>query len=241
MGGSFDGKDNVRCASFRSHPQASCMKNRARCLQFLDDIMGKDEFHQFHDPFVDHCFCAKCEKKTVWYRGDPPEKYVLPIGWYRFGIKRRDDTEKHWLNMAMKSWPIAYHGSPTNVAASIMNERRIMFPGDKLKNGETLKVRLNNCFADKVAKDGKAIYVSPTITYAGHPNYAVPRKWKDGLAGQTVFQCKVKPKCYKKVRQTLNGKNYDPEIDDNEIEWITADRKGIVPYAVLVKLSPDWN
>jgi len=242
--GSFGAKSRELRYAFSSKPQASCKENMENCLKFLHSIINKETFKKFQDPFGNHCFCSKCATQRIWYRGKPAEKYVLPIGWYRFGIKMRPDMEKGRLKM--ESWPVAFHGAPTYVTESIMEHRRIMFPGDKLNNGTILPVRLAACHAKQVAKDGKVIYISPTINYAGHPNYARPKKWKGGLCGQVVFQCRVKPKSYKKFKETMTGFDgkgtiYDKDISNNEVEWVTADRVGVAPYAVLIKLSPAGN
>ena len=48
------------------------------------------------DPFVDRCYCKNCEPERIHKRGE--EKYGLPIGWYRYGIKIREDysENKYW-------------------------------------------------------------------------------------------------------------------------------------------------
>ena len=54
----------------------------------------------YRDIFIDRCFCKNCETKTVSYRGEPKVKYELPIGWYRFGIKIRDEYINNKIEMS---------------------------------------------------------------------------------------------------------------------------------------------
>ena len=46
------------------------------------------------DICIDKYFCKNCEIQLIWYRGESKVKYVLSIGWYRFGIKIRDEHIK---------------------------------------------------------------------------------------------------------------------------------------------------
>lgn len=128
------------------------------------------------DPFVDRCYCQNCEPNRIHNRGE--EKYALPIGWYRYGIKIRDDySEEHYIGM---NWPVAYHGTKKENILSIVNEKRILFPGDKLKNGTEIKIRHNNCWAENFKRS--PIYLSPSILYASQNLYAPSFKFNDKYA-----------------------------------------------------------
>ena len=64
-----------------------CLKLREQAKEFLSTLnLDNNDL----DPFVDHCFCENCEPKKIWYRGNPSEKYELPTGFYRYGIKIRN-------------------------------------------------------------------------------------------------------------------------------------------------------
>ena len=85
------------------------------------------------------------------------------------------------------------------------------------------------------------IYVSPSAKYSSTYYAKVSSFEYNGkkMKGQMLVQCRVKPDCFKKFPQTL-GKSWDPkrepEISSDEIEWVTADRQGVVPYGILVRV-----
>ena len=112
--------------------------------------------------FIDRCFCKNCEPQLIWYRGNPKIKYALPIGWYLFGIKIRDEYINNKIEMS--NWHVGYHGTSIKVAKSIVEHRRIMFPGDTLNDGTKLQIKDNNCFGNEFKNT--VIYLSHTIKYA---------------------------------------------------------------------------
>lgn len=103
-----------------------CEYLRDGAKKFLDSLYIPDD--QL-DHFADRCFCSNCEPKTIWYRGNPSEKYVLPTNWFRFGIKIREEYLERQVHLY--DWNVAYHGTKVGNIKSIINERRIMFPGDR--------------------------------------------------------------------------------------------------------------
>lgn len=179
---------------------------------------------------TDLCFCEKCEPKKVWMRGG--HKYVLPTGWFRVGLTPRH--EYLGRRNEIETWPVAYHGSGRDCLLSICKHHRVMFPGDTFDDGTKLKMKLNNCHADKLAGAGPVIYVSPSIIYASAPPYAIPFDL-GGRKAQAVFQVRVNPSAINKFRETLRNRYTDPEFDSGELEWVIQDREAVVPYGLLVR------
>ena len=83
----------------------------------------------------------------VWYRGNPKIKYALPISCYRFGIKFRDEYVNNKNEMANSH--VGYHGTSIKVAKSIVEHRRIMFPGYTLNDRTKLQIKHNNCLGNE--------------------------------------------------------------------------------------------
>ena len=86
----------------------------------------------------------------------------MPIGWYRFGIKIREEYINNKIEMS--NWHIGYHGTSKNVVKSIIEHRRIMFPGDTLNDGTKLEIKNGQCHTEGF--EGPVIYVTPSINYA---------------------------------------------------------------------------
>ena len=57
-----------------------------------------------------------------------------------------------------------------------------------------------------------------------------------GKEVKVVFQCRIKPGTYKKKPETLcfGNKTIDENFSNNEVEWITDDRKAVVPFGLLI-------
>ncbi|CAF3436859.1 unnamed protein product [Rotaria sp. Silwood2] len=184
------------------------------------------------DPFADRCFCVSCEPRQISERSG--EKYALPTGYYRYGIAiRREFTDKR---VYIEDWPVAFHGTRKDCVKSIICHRRIMFPNDILDDGTKLPVRHNQCWAKEVAPGAESvIYLSPTIKYSEHDVYAPPIGF-EGYSIKLVFQCRVKPNSFRKFPETLGRGNskFDPAFENDEIEWVTAERTAVVPYGLLI-------
>eukprot|EP00759_Apiculatamorpha_spiralis_P011542 PhF_6_TR18906/c0_g1_i4/m.27600 len=184
-------------------------------------------FADFHSAFTDLCFCSACQPAKVLDRGG--EKYVLPEGWFGFGINLREDIA---VNRAViENWPVAFHGFNPAVLNSILTSRKLVFPGDVLPSGTILPVKHGQCYS-KHFGGRPLVYVSPSIRYASFPIYATPIEI-EGVRVQLALQCRIRPGSYKKFPQTLKGTSrhidpavkdqpcFDPFIPDKEIEWPT--------------------
>lgn len=202
-----------------------CLQLRTFAKQFLETLnLSTSDM----DPFADRCFCENCEPVKIWYRGEPKEKYVLPTGFYRYGIKIRDE----YLHNKIKiyNWNVAYHGTKVELVKSIVEHRRIMFPGDVLNNGKVLPVLNGNFFGD----GSPAIYLTPSIKYASNNFYARPYSF-NGRIVKVIIQCRVKPGSFTKYRETVRARGViDNNFPNDEIEWVTHDRLAVVPYGLLI-------
>lgn len=202
-----------------------CLQLRTFAKQFLETLnLSRSDM----DSFADRCFCENCEPVKIWYRGEPKEKYVLPTGFYRYGIKIRDE----YLHNKIKiyNWNVAYHGTKVQLVKSIVEHRRIMFPGDVLNNGKVLPVLNGNFFGD----GSPAIYLTPSIKYASNNFYARPYSF-NGRIVKVIFQCRVKPGSFTKYRETVRAREViDNNFPNDEIEWVTHDRLAVVPYGLLI-------
>ena len=222
----FKNKSNAYYKQLWREPTLKdCLQLRDFAKLFLESL---DLPYSDMDPFADHCFCENCEPIKLWYRGEPREKYVLPTGFYRYGIKIRNE----YLNNKIKiyNWNVAYHGTKVELVKSIVEHRRIMFPGDTLNNGKKLPVLNGNFFGE----GSPAIYLTPSIKYASNNFYARPYSFK-GKKVKVIIQCRIKPGSFKKFRETVRAKEViDENFPNNEIEWVTHDREAVVPYGLLI-------
>ena len=50
----------------------------------------------------------------------------------------------------MSNWHIGFHGTNKNVVKSIIEHKRIMFPGDTLNDGTKLAVTNGQCFVENL-------------------------------------------------------------------------------------------
>jgi hypothetical protein len=200
-----------------------CLQLRTFAKQFLETLnLSISDM----DPFADRCFCENCEPVKIWYRGEPKEKYVLPTGFYRYGIKIRDEYLQNKIKIY--NWNVAYHGTKVELVKSIVEHRRIMFPGDVLNNGKVLHTLHGNCFGN----GSPAIYTTPSIKFAFR--YARPCSFNERKV-RVIIQCRVKPGSFKKCGKTgREEKAIDDNFPNDEIEWVTDDRLAVVPYGLLI-------
>ena len=193
--------------------------------QLAEEILSKINIIKKNlDKYVDRCFCQNCETNQISTRGEPKVKYSLPIGWYRFGIKIKDEYINN--NIDTSNWHIGYYGTNLNTAISIIDNQRIMFPGEYLNNGEQLPPQ--NKF------NPNYIYMSPSIKYAKLFSNSISY---NGKLVSFAFQCRIKPGTYIVNRQpdNFNNINIDENFFEDEIEWAVDQNSFIVPFGFLIR------
>ena len=139
-------------------------------------------------------------------RGGHP--YFCPVGWRRYSINLGMTQDE--FNKEFDSWPIVYHGTdPLNVSEILNNG---MKPSDM------------GCF---LKEEQRAVYLSPSIEYAGHPRYARIMRLRNGHYMQICLQIRIKSSMVTQARPgTLPGAfarcdPIDPNFKDNtELEWL---------------------
>ena len=91
----------------------------------------------------------------------------------------------------MSNWNVEYHGTNANVAKSIVEHKRIMFPGDTLNDGTILEVKHNQCYGNEFKSS--VIYISPqympkNIHMEQHSKVKMLRLLSNvGLSQDTIF------------------------------------------------------
>ena len=175
------------------------------------------------DKYLDRCFCQNCEPISISYRSEPKVKYSLPIGWYRFGIKMNDYYINN--NIDTSNWPIGYYGTNLNTAISIIDNQKIMFPGEFLNNGDKVPPQDNN--------NPTAIIMSPSIKYA---KLFSERTLYNGKSIYFAFQCRIMPGTY--TIERVPSKFYtDENFSDDEIEWVVNGGVCVIPFGFLISFE----
>ena len=151
------------------------------------------------------CFVPTYFDEPVWYSGQP---YYCPVGWRRYCLNLGMTPDEY--DKEVGDWPIVYHGTdPSNVNLIL---RQGLKPSDTscfLRNGE------------------RAVYLTPSIEYAGHFRYAKIIKLRTDHYMQLCLQIRIHPSMVTQIRPgTLPGafkecKAIDPNFRDNtELEWL---------------------
>ena len=241
---------NTKCSQFKL-----CQKLREKIFASITNNVFDKNGHR--------CFCIKCHKsrkdKLVYSRGEPASKYVLPIGWCRFGMTLNPGLMQH--NNVFEKWHVSFHGTKKEVITSIFQHQSLLKPGDTMIGGKTIKVRkghitksferMNHFTGDKEHFDpSKQIFTSPSVKYASLKAYATPYyvqkddQLKDGQCFkiQFAFQCRQDPKSYKIGHDTtrdfnINNDKHDPLISNNCLEWYTQSNQSVVLTGFLMKVE----
>jgi hypothetical protein len=172
---------------------------------------------------------ANCER-VFWsgglhdgkHRGGRP--YFCPSGWLRYNIKLEGINSSEEFDAKFHDWPVAYHGTQSRYAASILRSG--------LKSG-------SGCF---LQGDEEGVYVSPSIAYSAHPRYAKPwwnaekQEWV-----QMILQVRINPAFTRfDLRETLavgDKAKVDPNIPNKRMEWIVMAPNTGVGGAMLGKIN----
>ncbi|KAL3868572.1 hypothetical protein ACJMK2_041373 [Sinanodonta woodiana] len=198
-------------------------------------------------PRYDHCFCSRCHigrgDKEVYYRGNPPKSYILPLGWHRFGLQVNHIPKGVSTDEIYKTWHMAFHGTRVENLVSIW---KIGFeiPGGRTAKGAVIKPckgHFNYNFGPDNF-DHKQIFLTPSPTYAGKAAYSRPHKFYDRVTQQSydcqvALQVRIKPGSYVIGRETIGEWNIDPHVRDEKIEWSTKDRNATMTTGLLVRMQ----
>ena len=168
--------------------------------------------------------------KPIWYGGHP---YYCPVGWRRYCLNLGMTQDE--FDEEVGDWPIVYHGTdPSNVSLILKQGMRPSDYGCFLQKGE------------------RAVYLTPSIEYAGHPRYARIIKLRNGHYLQLCLQIRIHPSTVTQIRPgTLPGafsrcEAMDPNFKDNsELEWLIQwDSKrnilrgdGLVIYGIMLRIT----
>ena len=164
-------------------------------------------------------------------RGGHP--YFCPNGWRRYSLDLGKTQEE--FDEEFGSWPVVYHGTdPLNVNKILNNGIKPSDMGCFLKEGQ------------------RAVYLSPSIEYSGHPRYARIMKLKNGYYMQICLQIRIN---YSMVTEkkpgTLPGAfancdPVDPNFKDNkQLEWLIhwesnrniSKGDGLIIYGLMLRIT----
>jgi hypothetical protein len=154
----------------------------------------------------------------------------------RFGLSV--DSVKANRENLWKTWVVTYHGTKIPAARSILAHRQFLLPGDVCDDGTVIAIRPGHI-------PGKCqIYTSPTIKYSSLSCYCDRYKYSasDGkqYKAKIVLQCRQQPGTYKTQGETV-GSGSIPIcniIPNDRVEILTTIRAAVVPYGLLIQLTP---
>ena len=144
---------------------AGCCAAEAAAREFIATLGVADAYLS---PKWDKCYCERCylPRYPDTFTNDGPTPYVVPRGWYRFGLTFGGDTKAKAQDIFNK-WSASYHGVKSKaVLESILECGQLMKPGDKLLDGT--KLRSTKC----AGRQDEGFYTSLTVKYAGLKFYA---------------------------------------------------------------------
>ena len=161
-------------------------------------------------------------------------------------IIRNEEIISSNIKDIIKNWEIGWHGTRFEFLESIMKYG--LYPsGTKLENGLEIKplkghVQLNISVAN-IENWAKAIFVSPSIFYAGHPAYAKTIKSNEDEYS-ILIETRIKPNTYTQHKPTVVKyvqKNAEPTFieyrievkDDSNLIVRTESEKNVVVIGIL--------
>ena len=164
-------------------------------------------------------------------------------------ILRSEEIMPKNIKDIKEKWEVAWHGTKYDFLESIMKYG--LYPsGSKLENGLEIKpleghVELGVEVGD--IKDwARAIFVSPSVFYAGHPIYAKPIN-SNGIEYSVLVETRINPQEYRKFPPTIvqyiqkNGEpsfveyRIDVKDDSNLIMRIESEKNVVVTSILFAK------
>jgi hypothetical protein len=232
---------------FVPNPRAKC--GFSKSARAFATSLGLDD--AYFDTRHDRCYCPECyplENRDL-VDGDGPTPYVIPRGWYGFGLAIPPRAKAQDI---FRSWSVSFHGLDNSmVLKSILDCGALMKPGDKLLDGTQLIG--TKC----LGRQDRVFYTSPTVRYAGLKFYARPQCFEvpggssgsddvaaTGLAASMVLQCRQKPTSYQCQGETMGFEQnwpghlqrWCPHVQLSEIEWMSDTNVAAIPYRLLVRV-----
>eukprot|EP01083_Nonionella_stella_P263179 894279_1 len=205
------------------------------------------------EPHGNRCFCRYCHverRDTYTYvRGNPPQTYVLPIGYARFGIKLTSQ-QQNGQNI-LDDWHVVYHGTKVSFLSEICESGLILLkPNDfqlsqDCAKYEDIKIRpkhiprkferVNKYTKQRETFDPEQIFTSPSPTYSSKYCNTVDL---DGLTVSFMFQCRQKPGSYSRGQETMGYENemIDKWISNDCIEFYTKQNLNVIITGILIKV-----
>jgi len=236
-----DGEGGGKNARPRTIEQPLQCPRKKLCRDFLDSLNLDNE--AYFNAEQDRCYCQPCAAHipdVLEQHSQHGHPYEVPKGWSGFGLKvpsRAHSTE----NQMFVRWAVSFHGCPSTVLASILNEGQLMFPGQTLLDGTKLPNRLT-----RGGKNRIGLYTSPSIKYSELDIYTKPIKWQ-GHTVRVVLQCRQKmdidPPELRIEGETIDwqrrfGDTAISQLFSNAaIERFTTASNSIIPYRVLVSMD----
>ena len=158
--------------------------------ELKSDVNEQNVYIRFLEPYFVAsepvvCYCEACHKQRdeqlTAKQGDPPAEYYLPVGWVKFPVNINVDSMQSStqcanlmtsstssLSNVLTTWHVAYHG------LKIPHVRRVMDFGQLCADNGL--IRENFSTSQPKGKDEKAdgdvLIFSPTIEYAGIPEFS---------------------------------------------------------------------
>ena len=158
-----------------------------QCSDFLDSLSLNPNYM---DPRHNRCYCPACMEAlsipdVLETRSKHGYPYEVPRGWCGFGLSMPPRAKA--LNV-FEEWAVSFHGCPKAAVKSVLQEGRLMMPGDRLMDGITLANRLTGGGEDGAGKGRIGVYTSPSIKYSELEIYTQAQDW-NGCKVSLVFQC----------------------------------------------------
>jgi len=226
-------------------PASKACPYMQQCAAFLDSLSLNPNYL---DPKHNRCYCPTCMEtlpipdvlETSSAHG---YAYEVPKGWCGFGLSVPSRAKA--LNV-FEAWAVSFHGCPASVVPSVLQEGRLMMPGDRLMDGTRLP---NRCTAGGDDGDGEGrigLYTSPSIKYSELEIYTEPQEW-NGSKVSLVLQCRqdmtVKHPALRIEGETIGWENRFGDVQisahfpNSEIERYTDASNSIIPYRILVAMD----